>query len=102
MCEERKAGWYWVGTDDNPWEVAHWDGGEWWVANSQAPWSDCYIKKIGTRIPTPDEPWQCVPVETTGEMDAAGCEAGSSAYADAEGIRIVDAWEAMLAAAPKP
>ena len=45
--------------------------------------------------------WQVVPVEATSSMEDAGREAGSSAYADYDGIRIVDAWEAMLAAAPK-
>lgn len=42
-----------------------------------------------------------VPKELTDAMDEAGCIAGASDRADADGIRMEEAWAAMLAAANK-
>lgn len=45
--------------------------------------------------------WKLVPIEPTDAMCYDGQQAGSTAYADPDGIAIVYLWEAMLAAAPE-
>ncbi len=96
---DRKPGWYWVKwPHETKWCVAQymgrvgerlmWSSGD--IIQADAP------GEIGPRIPTPDEPWQMVPVKLSEEMDEA-CEA--------EWLE-VDDWNAlyatMLKAAPKP
>lgn len=44
--------------------------------------------------------WKLVPMDPTDSMCYDGQQAGSTAYADPDGIAIVDLWEAMLSAAP--
>ncbi|WP_348814313.1 hypothetical protein NFG57_11045 [Halomonas sp. H10-59] len=87
----RQAGWYWVkgmlGCDD--WSPSYWDSR---LARWDSLIPDGDEIKAGPRIPTPGEPWQCVPVEPTGEMLDAG-KASSNIYFK---------WRDMLAAAPKP
>lgn len=95
--KKRQPGWYWVKTDDWPeadWETGEWDGHQWRVTNSETPWSPELIETVGPRIPTPDEPWQCVPKLPALEMiEASGHE---------NSYQVGFAWQAMLAAAPKP
>ena len=45
--------------------------------------------------------WKLVPIEPTDEMYYDGQQAGSTAYADPDGIAIAYLWEAMLAATPE-
>lgn len=45
--------------------------------------------------------WKLVPIDPTDSMCYDGQQAGSTAYADPDGIAIVDLWEAVLAAAPE-
>lgn len=68
---ERTDGWYWVKLQDFdgwiPWE---------WRSSSRSPQGSWFNSEtpieVGPRIPTPDEPWQCVPSDgTTEEMDDA-------------------------------
>lgn len=87
---ERQEGWYWVKQEsDSPWEIARLSKEN--FENIEAFWA-----VVGDRIPTPDEPWQTVPVRLTHRMDLAGTDAivrGRFAY-----IVYAD----MLAEAPKP
>ena len=80
-------------------------GGKWvpweWIEESEVLCARWYhslsFSEIGSRIPTPDEPWQCVPVALTEEMvDEALSTIG------ALGEQVDEAWSDMLAAAPKP
>tara|TARA_B100000929_G_C15452181_1_gene401531 strand:+ start:246 stop:668 length:423 start_codon:yes stop_codon:yes gene_type:complete len=69
---ERKAGWYWVRPDDenDPWETAHWSGKRWSFMRTRQ--QSERVALAGPRIPTPDEPWQCVPSNgSTEQMDDA-------------------------------
>lgn len=93
MSERQKA-WYWTKVDDC-WGALEWDGESW--AYGDKEFGDEYLDHIGSRIPTPDEPWQTVPVEPTIEMydRALHDEAHGSDTAEA-------VWVSMLAAAPKP
>ncbi|MDC8803881.1 hypothetical protein PRZ61_10585 [Halomonas pacifica] len=97
MSKTRQPGWYWVKVEDLPpndaaeWEAAQWDGRHWHVTGADHEWSEASIDVVGPRIPTPDEPWQTVPVKPTPEMKASCRVAGK--------LRV---WDDMLAAAPKP
>ena len=89
----RQAGWYWVRLSGV--------GGEWTPSQlNRRGEAEIYesdaVYEIGPRIPTPDEPWQTVPVEFTKEQDEA-CEIE---WREADEWR--DLYAAMLAAAPKP
>lgn len=99
----RQAGWYWVKEDAL---APRWEAAEWcpefngWSVTANEEWvRDENLVAVGDRIPTPDEPWQCVPVEATRDMrDAVYKKTGSvQIMADAWA-----AWPDMLAAAPKP
>ena len=104
----RQAGWYWVKTDclgREPrveWDCLYWctedEGEAAWLCAAGVDFDDDVLE-IGPRIPSPDEPWQCVPVEATRDMrDAVYKKTGSvQIMADAWA-----AWPDMLAAAPKP
>lgn len=86
----RKPGWYWV-KDGGQWEPL-WFNGEMWDGHHH----DAEIREIGPRIPTPDEPWQCVPTEPTAAMKKA-------ADVDTPGpMTAWKCWQVMLAAAPRP
>ena len=95
----RKPGWYWVKFGKgNDWECKRLVSNGYWASHDGV--METEPSEIGPRIPTPDDPWQCVPVETTYEMgEASGCIGyfGKSAYDQAQ-----DMWSAMLAAAPRP
>lgn len=82
----RKAGYYWV-KDGLGWEPLRWSGCVW-----DGHLNDGDLEEVGHRIPEPDEPWQCVPVEATDEMVEAG-------YMK---IDLKQKWGVMLATAPKP
>lgn len=87
----RKAGWYWVKLiEGGKWRCFKWNGSAWCDKRSEYP--EDIFDVIGPRIPTPDEPWQCVPVEATDEMVEAG-------YMK---IDLKQKWVVMLATAPKP
>ncbi|WP_306168798.1 hypothetical protein [Halomonas sp. MMSF_3323] len=87
----RQAGWYWVKEHSyENWVAWHWNGVDFAGVDE-----DCFAE-IGPRIPTPDEPWQCVPVEPTREMAESG-QIASEAGCHVEGI-----YCDMIAAAPKP
>jgi hypothetical protein len=85
---ERKPGWYWVHVYGN-WEPAYTDDGD--VFDH----IDSRVDKVGPRIPTPDEPWQAVPVEPTPLM-ASVAEEHIEAGHDAATI-----WRAMLMYVPR-
>ena len=91
---ERVDGWYWVKLEDSdgwiPWEwrsSSRSTQGGWF--NSETP------VEVGPRIPTPDEPWRCVPKEPTEEMADSVMWATHSNTAAC-------IWVDMLAAAPTP
>lgn len=91
----RREGWYWVKEfEDTPWKCQQWNG-EWWHGRGM------YHEpaKVGPRIPAPDEPWQCVPVEATPEMLKHGFI--ETQYDEGRRNRM-EVYRAMLAAAPKP
>lgn len=89
---ERQNGWYWVKEHiSEDWAAWYWNGDDF-----RGQDEECFAV-IGDRIPTPDDPWQCVPVEPTAEMiEAAREQHEGDAYLPASLHR------AMLAAAPKP
>lgn len=68
----RKKGWYWVKWANigryNSWCPS------WWCVEEESWWAEeCYqshadVVSIGPYIPTPDEPWKCVPLEPTEAM----------------------------------
>lgn len=88
----RQDGWYWVKEHSyENWVAWHWNGVDFAGVDE-----DCFAE-IGPRIPTPDEPWQCVPVEPTREMLESTGDTSASAYHG-----MLGAWTVMLAAAPKP
>ncbi|MDV6318754.1 hypothetical protein [Chromohalobacter sp. HP20-39] len=99
---EREAGWYWVKTPDGEDCCARYDAER--KKRGVKPWlfagmsfDDDTWTEIGPRIPAPDEPWQCVPVEQTDRMyklmywHMVSC-----------GGSLRDLWKEALAAAPKP
>lgn len=91
MSKSRDAGWYWVRVcEGGAWGCFNWNGSKW--KDSDGLYDDALFDVVGPRIPTPDEPWQCVPKEPNSAMLAAvscpGCAATDYAH--------------MLAAAPKP
>ena len=102
---ERKAGWYWVKLRHGEWVPCEWlpdadypDDAECWVDAPLSPMGyarDEQFEQIGPRIPTPDEPWKCVPVQPTRKMRQAGDIAKNDCYI--EGI-----YADMLYTAPKP
>ena len=96
MTNERKPGWYWVRIDGCEWETALWmDGG--WRDVKKGSLTDEFWDEIGPRIPCPDEPWQCVPVEATDEM------LGELHLVESFTVMAIRArYAAMLSAAPKP
>lgn len=96
---ERKEGWYWV-HDGEEWVPLEYKGGEWqdsgrttrlWLGEGSGA-------QIGPRIPTPDEPWQCVPKEIHNDML---CAVGNH-YGTEHEKAFEDAWDDALLAAPKP
>ncbi len=94
-----KMGWYWVKisdrfTDADEWEVAEWDGANWNVTCADHGWDMEAIDHVGPRIPTPDEPWQCVPSEATPDM----LDIQTLGYHTPASKR----WRETLAVAPKP
>lgn len=93
---ERKAGWYWVKTDyQSEWEAAQFDGDDWHVTGADQKWDESMLDEIGSRIPTPDEPWATVPVQPDESMiDAAFWAWGST---DVRSVYID-----MISSAPKP
>lgn len=86
----RKAGYYWV-KDGLGWESLRWSGCVW-----DGHINDGDLQEVGQRIPEPDEPWQCVPVEP----DEAMIEAALDAYAPFGDMRL--AIQAAIVHAPKP
>lgn len=107
----RKAGWYWVINEDlaKGWIAAEWkdewgDGDLFWCGCGEG-FDDDQCQKIGPRIPTPDEPWQTVPIEPTREMlrEAATSDGATDEVAIGYGMASAAYdWNLMLAAAPKP
>lgn len=52
----REDGYYWVRlTPRRDWEVAYWNGGDWFPAMDHGQWSlkDGYFEIVGPRIPEP-------------------------------------------------
>lgn len=88
---EREKGWYWVKQEHHHnWRPDFWRDGKWRSVWSMPEDDGCHAE-VGPRIPTPDEPWQCVPVEMTPDMGEA--VKGYNRFID---------WKEALAAAPKP
>ncbi len=92
---ERQVGWYWVKVlESGKWGCFFWNGVQWRGESGAYP--DEMFNVVGPRIPTPDEPWQCVPVDLTPPMRRAGQHAKEhDCYID--GI-----YADIIAAAPKP
>ena len=85
----RQAGWYWVKEHSyENWVAWHWNGVDFSGVDE-----DCFAE-IGPRIPTPDEPWQCVPVEATADM--------LDVLTLGHLVTATRRWREALAAAPKP
>lgn len=96
---ERREGWYWVRHKQNRVWVVEEKKGDWFSSEDFHFSAIVDAFEIGPRIPKPDEPWQCVPVEVTYKMDekafvASGCPSDWYGFSDM--------WAAALAAAPKP
>lgn len=97
MSEMRRPGWYWVRKTGCDWQPAEWaitTVGDChyvsWDSELADTGLDADFEEIGPRIPTPDEPWQTVPVNPTREM----MNATPLTYAPNA------VWRDMLAAAP--
>ncbi|MBY5943087.1 hypothetical protein KUW00_19615 [Halomonas sp. DP5N14-9] len=85
----RQAGWYWVKEHSyENWAAWHWNGVDFAGVDE-----DCFAV-IGPRIPSPDEPWQCVPVEATADM--------LDVLTLGHLVTAPRRWREALAAAPKP
>ena len=85
----RQAGWYWVKEHSyENWVAWHWNGVDFAGVDE-----DCFAV-IGPRIPSPDEPWQCVPVEATADM--------LDVLTLGHLVTAPRRWREALAAAPKP
>ena len=98
---ERKAGWYWCVMDGALFPI-YYSGATWWKGGHKL-WEEPRI--VSGRIPTPEEPWQCVPAEPTIEMLAALGWDGDVNLAIGHGAitgELEGAYAAMLAVAPKP
>lgn len=97
---QREAGWYWVKVTAK-WEPAYFDGLEFTLDHGP-------IAKLGPRIPTPDEPWQCVPKDPNSDQVDAGCEATGECerlgecHLECDCSSVPKVYRAMLSAAPKP
>ncbi|KJZ10420.1 hypothetical protein TW86_14060 [Halomonas sp. S2151] len=115
---ERKEGWYWVKTDclgREPrveWDCLYWctedEGEAAWLCAAGVDIEDDVLE-VGPRIPTPDEPWQCVPAKPTLEMQKAYFESidenmqrGQTdlRFGRFDNQRL--GYQRMLSAAPKP
>ncbi|MBN8410733.1 hypothetical protein [Halomonas litopenaei] len=94
----RQAGWYWVKEDalSPRWEAAEWcpEFNGWSVSANEEWVRDENLLAVGDRIPTPDEPWQCVPVEATADM--------LDVLTLGHLVTAPRRWREALAAAPKP
>jgi len=91
---ERVEGWYHVRVGEY-WTHAYWFGKGWNILGANSL-SDEDFDKVGSRIPAPDERWRMVPGAPTEEMLRDGL-----AVLDASD-NLIPAYQAMLAAAPKP
>lgn len=95
---DRKSGWHHVVTSDGTWNCAMWNGFEWFTT-FESYLKDYDFECIGDYIPTPDEPWQCVPEELTNDMSEHGFI--DSGYCSGTGSED-KVWKFLLEAAPKP
>lgn len=98
---ERKPGWYWVKVAQCPdWECARWRLGEWELVGRYSASMSDHVYAVGPRIPTPGEPWQCVPTHspTIDMVESGACHV----WRGQDYERAKACWRAMLAAAPKP
>ncbi len=86
---ERKEVWYWVKVGNAPWTPSRLSkNGHPMIAERGMTY------QIDQRIPSPDEPWQCVPVEPTTAMKQV-------ADIDTPGpMTAWKCWQVMLKAAP--
>lgn len=64
---QRKEGWYHIRMPSAAWECVYWNGAT-WESYDYVDLLDGDIDAIGPRIPSPDEPWQLVPMEPTKAM----------------------------------
>ncbi|GEK48939.1 hypothetical protein HPA02_32220 [Bisbaumannia pacifica] len=93
----RENGWYWVQVSpliSEAWEAAKHTDGQWFMADRGGPLPDGIIHTVGPRIPTPEEPWQTVPVEATADM--------MDVLTPGNLVTAPRRWRDALAAAPKP
>lgn len=101
----RQAGWYWVLLSESlsrraaqwEWDAARHEHGKWFLSGSAIHLPEGVIHTVGPRIPTPDEPWQTVPVNPTQEMLESTGDVSAEAYSG-----MLGAWTIMLANAPNP
>lgn len=101
---ERKEGFYWIMHDAfDGWQAGQWEDGAWMLAGINKSLADEQMEVIGPRIPSPDEPWQCVPETPDWSMLSAD---GCSKHHDGQPCLHHDnrrrIWKAMLRAAPHP
>ena len=90
---ERQEGWYWVKVyHGGTWGCFLWTGSGW--RDSTGVYDDSLFDVIGPRIPTPDEPWKCVPTTPSRSMEDA------MQYQSSFETR--ERYAALLAATPKP
>lgn len=91
--ETRQPGWYWIMPRGfSKWVAAELiDGSDRFLSHSGRVHPD--VCEIGPRIPSPDEPWQCVPQDADANMlEATGLD---NSFFEAEAV-----WQDILDAAP--
>lgn len=103
MSEIREPGWYWVKPCANcQWEPAMLEDG--FFELDRDLYKPSALEEIGPRIPLPDEPWQMVPKRPNQDMIDAFNNVQMKPYTPHAEVmyRGKHAYQAMLAAAPKP
>ncbi len=97
--------------ESGKWGCFFWNGVQWRGESGAYP--DEMFNVVGPRIPAPDEPWQCVPVEPTDYMlfkaETAAMNKDVDTYSPTPTEHPDDGggpsgyyYRALLAAAPKP
>lgn len=51
----RETGYYYVRMDSTePWEIAHWDAGFWWIIGSTSHYNEKVFSIIGNKVTMPE------------------------------------------------
>ena len=97
----RKPGWYWVKFGNgNDWECKRLVPSGYWASHDGV--METEPSEVGPRIPTPDETWQCVPVEPPSELMRLMPEVLASLKGSGVDVSLADDVERALAASPTP